>query len=150
MAEILQELPDSTSRTTIMNGYKKMMDGLLQYQADSGLWKQVVDYAGSENWEETSGTAMFTYAMITGVKNGWLDKDTFAPAARKAWLALVGKLQADGQLTQISNWCYFTSQDAYLTQAGRNAANSTAGSLTVTGDGHGQAPMLWSAAALLR
>lgn len=39
-------------------------------------------------WTETSGSAMFTYAMILGVQNGWLDKEEFAPVARRAWLGL--------------------------------------------------------------
>lgn len=31
---------------------------------------------------------MFTYAMIVGVNNGWLDKEEYAPVARRAWLGL--------------------------------------------------------------
>jgi len=33
---------------------------------------------------------MFTFAMITGVKNGWLDRNIYGPAARKGWIAVVG------------------------------------------------------------
>src|SRR5205823_6013246 len=47
MALLLQDLPASTNRTTIMNGYKKMMDGLLPVQitsgTDAGAWRQVLD-----------------------------------------------------------------------------------------------------------
>ena len=35
-------------------------------------------------WNETSGSAMFTYAMIAGIKAGWLDADTYTPVVRKA------------------------------------------------------------------
>lgn len=35
---------------------------------------------------------MFTYAFITGVKKGWLDGKAYAPAAKKAWIALVSTL----------------------------------------------------------
>jgi rhamnogalacturonyl hydrolase YesR len=47
--------------------------------------RQLVDDEAS--WKETSASAMFTYAMIVGVKNGWLDKVTYGKAARKGWLA---------------------------------------------------------------
>jgi len=43
-----------------------------------------------ESWPESSCTAMFTFAMITGVKNGWLEKNAYAKAGRKGWLGLVG------------------------------------------------------------
>jgi rhamnogalacturonyl hydrolase YesR len=81
---------------------------------------------------------MFTAAFVTGVKNGWLDETRYAPAARKAWIALVGYLEGDGRLRGVSDWMY-----------GGTIAEYTARP-TVTGDNHGQAPMLWSAAALLR
>jgi len=38
---------------------------------------------------------MFAFAMITGVKQGWLDAATYGPAARRSWLGLVAELDAD-------------------------------------------------------
>ena len=92
MAELLRILPeDPPQQKRIMAAYQKMMAALLTHQNDSGMWRQLVD--DKESWEETSGTAMFTYAFITGVKKGWLDKKTYAPAARKGWLATTKDLQ---------------------------------------------------------
>jgi len=48
------------------------MVSLLKYQDENGTWRQLIDQ--SDSWNETSGTGMFAFAMITGVKNGWLDK----------------------------------------------------------------------------
>ena len=64
-----------------MEGLQKMMSALLKYQADDGMWRQVIDDEGF--WKETSSTAMFTYAMITGVKEGWLDSKSYGSAAAK-------------------------------------------------------------------
>jgi rhamnogalacturonyl hydrolase YesR len=72
---------------------------LLKYQADDGMWRQVID--DPEFRKETSSTAMFTYAMITGVKNGWLDEKIYGAAARKAWLTLVTFINDDGNLTEV-------------------------------------------------
>ncbi len=138
MTELLRSLPQShPRRARIMEGYRRMMASLLKYQAKDGMWRQLLDHP--EAWPETSSTGMFTFAMITGVKNAWLDKKTYAPAARKGWLALITYLESNGD---IRNVCEGTGKkndlNYYLTRA-RN-----------TGDLHGQAPILWSASALLR
>jgi unsaturated rhamnogalacturonyl hydrolase len=137
MSELLQSVPPTHSRyAPIMKGYQKMMASLLKYQDEKGMWHQLVD--DSNAWPETSCTAMFTYAFITGVKNGWLDPEQYGPAARKGWLALVSYLDDKAQLKEI---CIGTNikndRDHYLNRPRR------------TGDMHGQAPMLWCAAALL-
>jgi rhamnogalacturonyl hydrolase YesR len=105
-------------------------------QAPSGLWHQLLD--DPQSFEETSGTGMFTYAMIVGVKNGWLAAADYGDAARRGWLALCGKVDANSNLTDI---CVGTNQSKdkqfYLDRP-RQA-----------GDLHGQAPVLWCAWALL-
>ena len=138
MAELLRSLPQRHSqRARILEGYRKMMKALLTYQGADGMWRQLIDHP--EAWPETSSTGMFTFAMITGVKNGWLDEDAYGPAARKAWLALVGYVDQNANLTNI---CVGTGKkndlEYYLTRPRH------------TGDMHGQAPVLWCASALLR
>src|SRR5947208_8488048 len=106
MSELLRSLPrNHPRRARIMEGYKKMMAALLKYQGADGMWKQLIDHP--EAWPETSSTGMFTFAMITGVKNGWLKESVYAPAARKAWLALTTYINADGD---ISNVCEGTNK----------------------------------------
>jgi glycosyl hydrolase family 88 len=72
---------------------------------------------------------MFTFALITCVKNGWLDPATYGPAARKGWLALVGYIDQNADVTSV---CEGTGKkndlDYYLARARR------------TRDFHGQAP----------
>ena len=76
MAEMLRDLPaNHPQRARILAGYKTMMAALLRYQAKDGMWRQLIDH--EEFWEESSSTGMFAYAMITGVKNGWLDAATW-------------------------------------------------------------------------
>jgi len=138
MSELLRSLPaDNPNRNRIMKGYKKMMTSLLQYQAENGMWRQLIDDPAS--WPETSCTGMFAFAMITGVKEGWLDKKQYGPAARKAWLALVTYINADGDITDV---CEGTNK--------KNDRQYYLDRKKMTGDMHGQAPVLWSAAALLR
>ena len=99
MAELLRTLPPKHGQyARIMSGYLKMMAALLRNQTPSGMWQQLVDNQSAQNWPETSGTGMFAFAMVTGVKNGWLPADPYGAAARKAWLALVQYLDADGNV----------------------------------------------------
>ena len=80
----------------IMEGYSRMMAALLKHQRADGLWGQLVNDPGS--WDEMSGSAMYVYAFVEGVRRGWLDPAKYGPAARKAYLALVGKLEAYANL----------------------------------------------------
>jgi rhamnogalacturonyl hydrolase YesR len=81
---------------------------------------------------------MFTFAMIEGVRHGWLAEKTYGPVARRAWIALAGFVDQNADVTNI---CAGTnkenSYDYYMARPRR------------TGDFHGQAPVLWAARALL-
>jgi len=122
------------------------MAALLAMQGADGLWKQLVDKP--ESWSETSGSGMFTFAMVTGVKEGWLDAKTYAPAAKKAWLALVGHLDDKANMTDV---CVGTNKAEKM--VGPDLDKQYKFYLErdrSTGDLHGQAPMLWTASAFLR
>ena len=146
MAELLRSLPKKhPQRARIVAGYRKMMAALLKYQGEDGLWRQLID---QESWPETSSTGMFTFAMVTGVKNGWLPAKTYGPAARKAWLGLVKRIDAQANVTDV---CIGTNK-AHL-EVGADPATQLKYYLDRTrrtGDLHGQAPLLWSATALMR
>jgi unsaturated rhamnogalacturonyl hydrolase len=146
MTELLSSLPpDHPKRARIMEGYKTMMASLLKYQDPNGMWHQLIDKP--DFWPETSGTGMFTFAMVMGVKNGWLDAATYAPAARKAWLGLVKYIDADANVHEV---CVGTG--TAFSQVGSDPARQLQYYLDrprITGDLHGQAPILWTAAALL-
>jgi len=138
MSELLRSLPKNhPQRARILAAYRKMMASLLKYQAEDGMWRQLIDRP--ESWKETSSTGMFAFAMITGVKNGWLPGKTYAPAARRAWLALTTYLDANGDIANVCEGTGKKNDYQYYIDRARK-----------TGDMHGQAPVLWCATALLR
>ena len=138
MTELLRVLPkDNQYYDRILRGYNNMMNTLLAFQAESGAWRQLIDDADA--WEESSSTGMFTFAMITGVKNGWLDQSRFGEAARKGWLRLVKFINEDGDVTEVCEGTGTGNSRQYYIDRKRNI-----------GDMHGQAPVLWCATALLR
>ena len=138
MAEVLSSLPPNhPQRARIMEGYLKMMKALLKYQGKDGVWHQLLDHP--ESYPETSCTGMFTFAMITGVKKGWLDKKTYGRAARQGWLGLVSYIEPNGD---VRNVCQGTGK--------KNDLQYYLDRQRFTGDLHGQAPILWCASAFLR
>ncbi|TCK87983.1 unsaturated rhamnogalacturonyl hydrolase [Natranaerovirga hydrolytica] len=76
---------------------KEQIDGMIRYQDDSGMWYQVVDQPEVEgNYLETSGTVMFAYAILKGVRLGLLDEKYLA----------IGKKAFNGTVKQ-----YFYEED---------------------------------------
>ena len=58
--------------------YKDLIDSMLKYQDESGMWYQVVDKGGVEpNYLETSGTAIYAYAIMKSVRLGYLPQEYF-------------------------------------------------------------------------
>lgn len=138
MTELLLSLPkDHPLRPRIVRGYSLMMSSLLRYQSSDGLWRQLLD--DSDSWVETSGTGMFTFALVTGVKEGWLAKNIYGPVARKAWLGLVKHIDASGNVGDVCEGTNKGFTVKYYMDRQRKV-----------GDLHGQAAALWSAMALLR
>ena len=138
MTELLRMLPeDNPYKNRVKAAYRLMMQTLLRYQAHDGMWRQIIDDPNS--YKETSASAMFTYAMIVGVKNGWLDKKLYGEAARKAWLSLLTYLDENDNLRNVCVGTGIKKGDYnyYLNRPQR------------TGDLHGQAPLIWCAFALL-
>jgi len=138
MTQLLSCLPkDNPDRPRILQGYQTMMKTLKTYQAVNGMWRQLID--DSTSWEESSCSGMFTYAMIEGVKNGWLNTKAYAPIAKKGWLALVANINANGDIQNVCEGTNKTNSRQFYLDRKR-----------LTGDLHGQAPVLWCAYALLK
>lgn len=145
MSELLRALPaDHPDRPRIMKGYLGMMEALKTHQDATGMWHQLID--DPESWPETSSTGMFTFAFITGVNQGWLAEQIYGPLARRAWLALVGYLDGNGDIREVSQGtnAYDPKRD------GPDGRQYYLARERITGDMHGQAPVLWSATAWLR
>lgn len=134
---LLALLPDHPQRKPLLEAYCKMMKALVGCQEKTGMWPQLLDYPHVR--PESSGTGMFVYGLATGVREGWLPDEPYAEAARRGWLALCDYVDAQGRVREVS--CGTTSKELkrYLCDP-RNPL----------GDFHGQAAVLWAAAAIER
>ncbi len=138
MAELLTSMPaNHPKRPRILAGFRSMMKALIAIQGKDGMWRELLDDDAA--WPESSGSAMFTFALVTGVKNGWLDADVYGPHARQAWIAMSGYVDQNWDLTSVCEGTNkINDRNFYLMRKRK------------TGDFHGQAPLLWAATALLR
>ena len=102
-AEVLSVLPKTHPRyNEVFNVYKKHIDGLIKFQASSGLWYQVIDHPEIPWGTETTCSAMFTYAIARGINKGWLDK-SYLPVVEKSLAALsdTSRITDRGELLRV-------------------------------------------------
>jgi rhamnogalacturonyl hydrolase YesR len=59
----------------------------------TGLWYQVVDKGDQpDNWHDSSGSAMFVYAIQRAVDLGYVGREIYAPVAKKGYQGLLTKI----------------------------------------------------------
>lgn len=88
LSEVLEYLPENHKlRPELLAFFNTLSEGYLALQGENGLWHQVL--TDKDSYEESSCTAMFTYAFARGVRFGWLkEKEKYSEAVIKAWEAL--------------------------------------------------------------
>jgi len=70
---------------------ENLVEALIPYQDESGMFWQVVDHQGEEgNYLETSGTALIAYAILKGVRLGYLP-DVYEDMGVRALEGIINK-----------------------------------------------------------
>lgn len=83
----------------------RLSDAIAPYQHTTGLWYQVTDQGERYgNYLETSGTAMFSYALAKGVRLGYLPK----PHLQVAEQAFAGIVKNHIEIDPANNELYMT------------------------------------------
>lgn len=103
LAKVLKDLPETDSyRQEYIERFRAMAQAVVACQQPQGYWTRSMLDAGHAPGPETSGTAFFTYGLLWGINNGFLDKAAYEPAVMKAWeyLATVA-LQPDGRIGYV-------------------------------------------------
>jgi len=89
MVRVLEVMPkNAPHRQEYVTMLKDMIEALVPLQRADGYWN--VSLADPTNFggKELSGTALFTYGMAWGVKNGIFNKKKYLPIITKAWNAM--------------------------------------------------------------
>lgn len=103
LAKVLKDLPkDDPHRDEYVSKYKGMAEAIRKSQQPEGYWtRSMLDPAHAPG-PETSGTAFFTYGILWGINNGYLDKKEYLPVVKRSWDYLTKTaLQPDGKVGYV-------------------------------------------------
>jgi rhamnogalacturonyl hydrolase YesR len=100
LALTLSEFPkDHADYSRLLASYRAHMAALARFQDENGMWRNVIDRPGA--YPEYSATAMIATAMLRGIRNGWIDRETYEPLVEKAWKAILARTGAEGRLVDV-------------------------------------------------
>lgn len=100
LALTLTDLPaEHPGRADVLRVFQEHLAALRTHQDPTGMWHQVIDVEGS--YRELTATCMITFAMLRGMKYGWLDRATYEPCVRKSWPAILARIASDGSLIDV-------------------------------------------------
>lgn len=103
LAKVLKDMPtDCKYRTFFVKKFKRMAKAVAATQQPEGYWTRSMMDADFAPGAETSGTAFFTYGLLWGVNNGYLERAQYLPVIKKAWGYLKNTaLQEDGSIGYV-------------------------------------------------
>ena len=103
LAKVLKDLPkEYEHRQFFVDKFVKMAGAVASIQQPEGYWTRSMMDPEHAPGPETSGTAFFTYGLLWGINNGYLDEATYMPTVKKAWNYLKKTaLQKDGRVGYI-------------------------------------------------
>lgn len=97
--QLIDNLPaNNPNRKKLISLLQRQITGFARYQDTSGLWHQLIDKPDS--YLETSGTAMFVYAVAKAVNEGWIPA-AYLSIAKDGWNGLSKQVTTDGQIQNV-------------------------------------------------
>ncbi|MDR2129803.1 MAG: glycoside hydrolase family 88 protein [Odoribacteraceae bacterium] len=102
LVEILKELPRGNHyRPFYEQLFVALCDRLRELQQEDGYWRASLLDPASYPSPETSSTGFILYAFTYGVNEGILPGESFLPAIKKGWQALVNAVDEEGKLGYV-------------------------------------------------
>jgi unsaturated rhamnogalacturonyl hydrolase len=103
LVRVLALLPQKDPhRAEYLQDYLDMIKALIPLQRPDGFWNVSLHDPAHFGGKEVSGTALFTYGIAWGIRQGYLEKKAFLPVVIRAWNGLVkDALHDDGMLGYV-------------------------------------------------
>jgi rhamnogalacturonyl hydrolase YesR len=100
LALSLSDMPaDSKYLPTMAAAYRDHLLAMIDHQDEMGMWHQIVDRP--ESYREFTVTCMTTFAIVRGLRNNWLDRQTFEPFVQRAWESIKCRIGPNGNLVDV-------------------------------------------------
>lgn len=103
LTKVIQDYPDGDERVfEYIKVYQEMAESIVKSMQQEGYWtRSMLDPKQAPGYE-TSGAAFFTYGLLWGVNNGYLEKDKYFQFIERAWAYLTTvALQPDGTVGYV-------------------------------------------------
>lgn len=131
LALALAEFPRShPAYGRLLRDFQDHMAVLARYQNRDGMWRNVIDHPGA--YPELTATAMIGFAMLRGVRNGWLPAAQYQPLVASAWQAVAARVGPEGHVVDA---CESTPKmktlDEYLHRAAILGPDPRAGAMAL-------------------
>lgn len=91
--------PESAEHSAFLQSYRNHLAALRKHQDPTGAWHQVIDH--EESYSEFTSSCMITFAIVRGLRRGWLETAEWQPLVDKAWTAIKSRIGADGHLVDV-------------------------------------------------
>lgn len=145
LIDTIAVMPDNMTKEKENLGkiYKELIDSMLHFQDESGMWYQVVDKGDREgNYLETSGSAIFAYSIMKSVRMGILE-DKYFEYGLKAFNGICDKYltEKDGQL-QLDGICLVAGLGPYNKPRRNGTYEYYMSEPIVSNDAKGVAPLV--------
>lgn len=102
LVRVLDHMPqDYSSREKWEKLYKDMIERIVTLQQTDGFWRTSLLHPERYPAKETSGTALYLYAITWGINNGLLEDSNYRPYVERAWGALVSSVHDSGKLGYV-------------------------------------------------
>jgi len=90
LVRVLSLLPvGDAHRQEYLHDYLDMVQALVPLQREDGFWNASLHDSTHFGGKELTGTALFTYGIAWGIRQGYLDKKRYWPVAAAAWNGMV-------------------------------------------------------------
>lgn len=138
VTDLLTFIPqDHPKRKDVLEDYRTFIKGIILRQSENGLWHQILD--SPESYAETSCSGMFTYCILKGCNEGWLEP-SFFKAGKKGWNGLLTKVNDKFEITGVCPGSDISSDPKYYLKD----------KAPKTHDQHGIGPFLLAGAEYLK
>jgi rhamnogalacturonyl hydrolase YesR len=99
LTDLITFVPENhPKRQALLNNYSSFIKGIIRYQNADGLWHQLLNRPDS--FTESSCSGMFTYCILKGVDEGWLNT-SFVKYGNLGWKGLLTKVNENYQIKDV-------------------------------------------------
>ena len=95
---MLEYLPkNNRSRQGYVDIFVRQAGELIKRQGADGLWRANLDDPNEFPDPESSGTGFFCFGLAWGINQGFLNRQEYLPAVKKAWRGLTQNVSREAK-----------------------------------------------------